>query len=125
MSNDIMGYDTNTREAIYENEFADRYEDLLNEIYPELVIGYSTFEPGEVMREMSPLDFRMGMLDYWDDLTKDGEVVDNEDELPYEGPVCEECDDEVTEDEATLSLGRTDDILCAACLNGREDDAET
>lgn len=124
MSNDIMGYDTNTREAIYENEFADRYEDLLNEIYPELVIGYSTFEPGEVMREMSPLDFRMGMLDYWDDLTKDGEVVDDEDDLPYDGPVCEDCDGEVTEDEATLSLDRTGDILCTDCLHGREDDDE-
>lgn len=124
MSNDIMGYDTNTREAIYEYEFENRYENLLNEIYPELTIGYSTFEPGKVMREMSLLDFRMGMLDYWDSLISDGEVVDDEDDLPYDGPVCEDCDGEATEDEVTLSLGRTDDILCTACLNGREDDDE-
>lgn len=41
-----------------------RYRDLLDEIYPEVKIGYATYSPSQIVEELSPTDFRVGVADY-------------------------------------------------------------
>lgn len=51
-------------ELLSENEMSDGYVELLNDMYDMVdVCGYS-FEAGAVLREMDPIAFRCGMLDW-------------------------------------------------------------
>ena len=42
----------------------ERYRDLLNEMYPKVKIGYSTFLPSEIVEKLAPTDFRCGVVDF-------------------------------------------------------------
>lgn len=42
-------------------ECEDAYEELLNEVYDEVVIGHSVFSAGEIMRALDPVTFRVGV----------------------------------------------------------------
>jgi hypothetical protein len=57
-----------------------RYRDLLDEVYPEVKIGYATYSPSQIVEELSPTDFRVGVADYTgteENLTEvDGEYYD-------------------------------------------------
>lgn len=44
----------------YEQE----YRDLLDEIYPEVKIGYLTFSPSRIVEELDPTAFRCGVADF-------------------------------------------------------------
>ena len=41
-----------------------RYRELLDDIYPEVKIGYSTFLASDIVEKLSPTDFRCGVADY-------------------------------------------------------------
>jgi hypothetical protein len=37
---------------------------MLDEIYPAVKIGYSSYMPSEIVEKLSPTDFRCGVADY-------------------------------------------------------------
>lgn len=58
------------------------YRDLLDQIYPAVKIGHSTYSVSRIVEELSPTDFRVGVADYTgteESLTEiDGEYYDTE-----------------------------------------------
>jgi len=52
------------------------YDQMLNEVYPELSIGHSTFLPSTVLKELDPIAYRVGFSEYADSLAEDGEFVE-------------------------------------------------
>lgn len=40
------------------------YKEFLDEIYPEVVLGYSHFSPSEVIENLDPITYRVGKSDY-------------------------------------------------------------
>lgn len=40
------------------------YREFLDEIYPEVVLGYAHFSPSEIIENLSPTDYRIGKVDY-------------------------------------------------------------
>lgn len=43
------------------------YAELLDEIYDEVKIGYSTFSPSQIIKELEPVTFRIGASEMLDD----------------------------------------------------------
>ena len=52
--------------------------DLLNEIYPEVKIGYSTFTPAEILECCDPIAFSIGVIEHEDYMLERGELDDEE-----------------------------------------------
>ena len=52
------------------------YEDLLDECYPEIKVGCCTFSPSEVIKELDPIAFRIGVGENLDDLAQDGQLYE-------------------------------------------------
>ncbi len=64
---------------ITEEELMDRYENMLNEVYePVSICGYS-YEQGSALKELDPIAFRQGFLDYIDVEVKDGALIEKDD----------------------------------------------
>ena len=40
------------------------YKEFLDEIYPEVVLGYSHFSPSEILENLDPTTYRVGKSDY-------------------------------------------------------------
>lgn len=57
-------------------ETKEGYDALLNECYPEVKIGYSTFTASEILFNCDPVMYHQGLLDYEDGLMK----MEDEDE---------------------------------------------
>ena len=49
-------------------EIKEGYDALLNECYPEIKIGYSTFTASEILFNCDPAMYHQGLLDYEDGL---------------------------------------------------------
>jgi hypothetical protein len=47
-----------------ENENEEEYNDMLDECYEEIKIGYITFSPSRVLKELDPIAYNVGMDDY-------------------------------------------------------------
>ena len=52
------------------------YEELLDECYPEIKVGCCTFSPSEVIKELDPIAFRIGVGENLDDLAQDGQLYE-------------------------------------------------
>jgi hypothetical protein len=53
-----------------EIEMKEGYDALLNECYPSVKIGYSTFTASEILFNCDPVMYQQGLLDYEDGLMK-------------------------------------------------------
>ena len=61
-----------TKEVMEENDLtlvddydlSTMYKEFLDEIYPEVVLGYSHFSPSEVIENLDPTTYRVGKSDY-------------------------------------------------------------
>mgnify|MGYP006999196541 FL=1 len=40
------------------------YQEFLDEIYPEVVLGYAHFSPSEILENLDPTTYRVGKSDY-------------------------------------------------------------
>lgn len=49
-----------------EKDYDQMYDDFLNETSPEIKIGYLTFSPSRVLRELDPIAYRCGFSDWLD-----------------------------------------------------------
>jgi len=45
-------------------EIKESYNQLLDEIYPDVKIGYSTFTASEILFNCDPIAYRVGLSDY-------------------------------------------------------------
>jgi hypothetical protein len=45
-------------------EIKESYDQLLDEIYPDVKIGYSTFTASEILFNCDPIAYRVGLSDY-------------------------------------------------------------
>jgi hypothetical protein len=48
--------------------------DLLNDVYPEVKIGYSTFTPAEILECCDPIAFSIGVIEHEDYMLERGEL---------------------------------------------------
>jgi hypothetical protein len=51
-------------------EIKEGYDALLNEVWPDVKIGYSTFTASEILFNCDPVMYHQGLLDYEDGLMK-------------------------------------------------------
>lgn len=77
-------WDLSTGEGLDDDELHRRYDDMLDEVYGEVTIGYDTFQPSELVRELRPVTYRVGFSEWVDQelgetITED-EPEDDEDE---------------------------------------------
>lgn len=63
--------------GVTHEEMEDRYQEFLDEIYPTVDIGYTTFYPGQIVREMDPTAFGVGVADYVSNLIEDEQLFEN------------------------------------------------
>ena len=75
-----------------ETDLRESYEDTLNEVYETVTIGYSEFSPADILRELEPVTYRVGLSDHveslgWDEWTENHEWIEDEDE----DEACEDC----------------------------------
>ena len=52
------------------------FEELLDDCYPEVKIGYLTFSPSQVMKELDPIAFKIGVDENLDSLAQDGQLYE-------------------------------------------------
>ena len=55
----------------------DLFEEVLDECYPEVTIGCSTFTPSQIMKELDPTAFRIGAQENVDSLAEDGQLYES------------------------------------------------
>ena len=53
-----------------------RYDQMLDEVYPEVTLGYSSFLASTVLKELDPITYRVGFGEYTETLAEDGEFVE-------------------------------------------------
>ena len=53
------------------------FEELLDECYPEVKIGCCTFSPSQVMKELDPVCFNMGVQENLESLADDGQLFEH------------------------------------------------
>jgi len=54
-----------------DDDLKEQYDEMLDEIYPEIKIGTLTFSPSRVLRELDPTAYRIGLSEYEDSLMED------------------------------------------------------
>jgi len=63
---------------ISKREVCDMYDSMLNESYPIIRIGYSKFDPSEVLKEMDPIAYRVGFNDFCFELESNNYEIEEE-----------------------------------------------
>ena len=53
------------------------FADMLDECYPEIVIGCCSFYPSQVMKELDPTAFNIGVTEYLDGMVEDGTLYEH------------------------------------------------
>jgi hypothetical protein len=53
-------------------EGEEMYEELLDECYPEVKIGYGTYAVSDIVKNLDPVAFRIGVQENLDSLAEDG-----------------------------------------------------
>lgn len=61
-------------ELFSEDELNDAYENMLTDAYGTVLVAGFEFDAGAVVREMEPVGFRCGMLDWVNMRVSDGEL---------------------------------------------------
>lgn len=70
-----------------------RVRDLLDEIYPKIIIGYLEFSPSEVVEELDPTAFRCMVAD------ESSLMLDEENYVEIDGEIYEKTDEDEDEEE--------------------------
>ena len=58
-------------QVMTERQARESYDEMLDECYPEVVLGYSTFSPSDILRTMDPTCYEMGFTEYVDNAAED------------------------------------------------------
>lgn len=108
--------DMHTHEILDDDDMHDRYDEWLDEIYGEVNIGYSTFSPSEILKELEPITYRVGFSDFESSATEDNSIMNLDD-----CPPCEECGEKMDRDEIMAALADHDRLLCVSCEEDYEE----
>lgn len=49
------------------------FDELLDEVYPIVKIGYSTFYPSQILKECDPIAYELGAQEYFDSIEEENE----------------------------------------------------
>ena len=100
-------------ELLTEEEAQERYRDFLDEIYESVTIGEITFNPSTILEECDPIAFRV----YFSEWMSESEDLDyyTPGHEWENGPVCEDCEEKMSDDEATVALDRHKRLMCESC----------
>lgn len=60
--------DTNPDTGLTDYELEQRYDQMLDECYPEVQIGWGTYSASTILKECDPIAYRVGLSDYESDL---------------------------------------------------------
>ena len=102
--------DMHTHEILDDDDMHDRYDAWLDEIYGEVNIGYSTFSPAEILRELEPITYRVGFSDFENFASEDNSIISLDD-----SPECEDCGEKMDRDEIVVALANHDRLMCESC----------
>ncbi|MBN2732402.1 MAG: hypothetical protein JXR26_08245 [Balneolaceae bacterium] len=53
-----------------------QFEKLLDECYPEIKIGCCTYSPSQVLKNLDPLAFKLGVSENLESLAEDGQLYE-------------------------------------------------
>ena len=100
------------------NDLETHYAEMLNGSGP-VIIGGLSYDHAVAFEAVDSIAYHIGMADYqnaleWDEWTENHEWIVDEDE-DEDGPVCEDCAEALSEDEATVSLSYLGRLLCEGC----------
>ena len=59
---------------LFSDRFEDEYCEMLTDVYGTVLVAGREFDAGAVVREMDPIAFRCGMLDWVDGRVRDGDL---------------------------------------------------
>ena len=102
--------DMSTHEILDDDDMHARYDQWLDEIYPEVEIGHSTFNPSEILKELEPITYRVGFSDFENFATEDNSIMDLDD-----CPPCEECGEKMDREEVMRALDEHGRLFCESC----------
>lgn len=64
----------NVSGELFPSDMGDEYCEMLTEVYGTVLVAGHEFDAGAVVREMDPIAFRCGMLDWVDMCVQDGDL---------------------------------------------------
>lgn len=67
---------TEKQTIITAEEARDSLDELLDEIYPPVVIGDCTYYPSQILKGCDPIHYRIALADHIDYLYEDGLLVE-------------------------------------------------
>lgn len=63
-------------DPVYADEVERMHDELLDEIYPPVVIGIYTWEPARVLKMMDPVAYRVSVIEYVDQMVEQGAFIE-------------------------------------------------
>ena len=114
MTNYIDGH---TGEELDDTDLHERYDEWLDEIYPEVELGHSVFQPSEILKELEPITYRVGFSDFLDSMTENDSIIDMDN-----APECEECGEELSTYEVSECISAEyGQMICVECFNADDE----
>lgn len=107
--------------TITEQRAEEMYKEMLNDVYPEIVLGYSCFGPAEVLKEMDPIAYQVGLNDYMSDLESEGYEIE-ETKMELQNQPLYMIALTINEDWKKPYFGAVPYIRAMSCLNSINDD---
>lgn len=102
--------DVNTGEDYTDSEMEDIFQEWLDDSYGEADIAGYSMSTGRILREVDYIAFREEFNNWIDNEITEGnyrEYVDS--------PVCEDCGEDMDQDEVTVALADHDRLMCVSC----------
>ena len=92
-----------------EIEATDRYNQMLDEVYPEATLGVSTFSPHQILWKMDRVAYNEGFQDYVNSLAEDGTYVEGYTDEAYEENIAIDMDGDHDSAMASAGFGTDED----------------
>ena len=86
------------------------FEELLDECYPEVQVGCCTWSPSQVMKELDPVCFNIGVTENLDSLTEDGQLYEHNGDYYQMEDLDDMLSDIETSDRRNPDLSGLDDL---------------
>lgn len=99
-----------------EEDAHDLYDDMLDEVTPDIEIGYLSWTASRVLQEMDPIAYRCGFNDYESAQIEDGQWFEED---PTQFAECEGCNLNLREEEVYTTEPFT---LCEDCYEEEEEE---
>jgi hypothetical protein len=58
---------------------ADRFDEMLNEVYPEYSMGWVSFTPAQILKECDPIAYRIALSEFEDFFQEEEKEEDGDD----------------------------------------------